>query len=99
MWDGSLTGFRLVAPNTQLNGEVMQGVSHMYTAGTRGELDNVINTSNASNHPFPEEINGVMYSSVWVKGQFTFTTQPFAVPTAADGARATFSTPFTATGT
>ncbi len=96
-WDGSLTGFRLAAPNTQLNGEVLQSPSHTFVAGTRADLNEVINTTNQSNHPFAEEINGVMYN-VWVKAQFTFTTQPMAIPFADDGTRATFSTPFTVTG-
>lgn len=98
LWDGSLTGFRLSAPNTQLNGEVLQGPAHTFVAGTRGELHEVISTTSQSNHSFPELIHGVSYN-VWVKAQFTFTTQPMAIPSAADGTRATFSTPFTATGT
>lgn len=96
-WDGSLSGFQLSGSGTQLNGEVLQSPPSVITAGTSADLSGTVRTTN-SGHPFSETVNGTSYSSVWVKGDFTFTARPFGVPTAADGTVSTFSTPFTMQG-
>jgi hypothetical protein len=97
-WDGSLSGFQLTGPGTQLIGEVMQSPPDGFSAGTRADLNDVISTTNQSNHPFTEQVNGTTYSSVWIKATLTFTTQQMAIPAAPDGTRKTLSTPFSMTG-
>jgi len=96
-WDGSLSGFQLSGSGTQLNGEVLQSPPSFLTAGTSADLSGTVRTTN-SGHPFSETVNGTNYSSVWVKGDFTFTARRFSVPTAADGTVRSFSTPFTMQG-
>ena len=96
-WDGSLSGFQLSGSGTQLNGEVLQSPPAFLPAGTNEDLSGTVQTTQIS-HPFSETVNGTSYPSVWVKGDFTFTTKPFGVPNAADGTVSTFSTPFTMKG-
>jgi hypothetical protein len=97
-WDQSLSGFQLSGPGTQLLGENRSGPLGFFTAGTRGKLDGTVPTDNSGHHPFTVQVNGTTYGSVWIKAQFTFTTQPMAIPTAPDGTRTDLSTPFTMTG-
>jgi hypothetical protein len=96
-WDGSLSGFQLSGSGTQLNGEVLQSPPAFLTAGTSADLSGKVRPTQFG-HPFSETVNGKSYSSVWVKGDFTFTARPFDVPTAADGTVSSFSTPFTMQG-
>ncbi len=98
-WDGSLAGFQLSGPGTELNGEVLQSPAATLAADTRADLSTTIATTTSGHHPFSELVGGVTYGSVWIDGRFTITAQPVAVPAAADGATATFSTPFVLRGT
>ncbi len=98
-WDGSLSGFQLTGSGTQLTAEFNGGpAAQSFTPGTRADLNGSIGPVTSTSHPFQEEVNGTTYSSVWIKFQLTFTTQPMAIPSAPEGTLMTFSTPFTATG-
>jgi hypothetical protein len=100
-WDESLSGLELIGPGTHLIGEFYNGpVQYGFEPGTRGDLNGRVTLNPySSNHTFTEQVNGTTYSSVWIKADITFSTQPFLVPRAPEGTRTTFSTPFTMTGT
>jgi hypothetical protein len=97
-WDGSLSGFQLTGPGTQLVGEVLQGSIDGLPDGTVVDMSRTVATNLHSNHPFVEHVNGTVYNSVWISATFTFTANPIFIPGGIDGATASFSTPFTMSG-
>jgi hypothetical protein len=80
-WDHSLTGFEVTGDGTSLIAEFFGGSP---TPGLRvgdvADLSTIINTTNYSNHPFPERVSGTMYPSVWVRAQLRIAAAPFTVP-------------------
>ncbi|HUK36940.1 MAG TPA: hypothetical protein VLV86_23660, partial [Vicinamibacterales bacterium] len=97
-WDGSLSGFQLSAPGTQLVGEVLQGSAVILQDGAVADLSHTVSAYTNSNHPFTEQVNGTTYPSVWIRASLSFTATPLYVPGGTDGALTSFSTPFTMSG-
>jgi hypothetical protein len=99
-WDESRSGLQLAGTGTALVGEFYNGpVASGFTPGTRGDLNGSVHLNpNSSNHTFQERVNGTTYSAVWITADLAFTTQPFVVPSAAEGTLTTFTTQFTVTG-
>jgi hypothetical protein len=95
-WDGSLSGIELFGDGTHLIAEHMTTPPQSFQAGQIADLSGMVVTS--TNHPVDATISGTMYSSVWVKGRFSVTAIPFAVPQEPVVSSNFFTAPITMTG-
>ncbi len=97
-WDGSLTGFQLLADDAQINSEVrltpMIGVFH---GGDVVDLSGIVGLTNGGNHPLLQVVDGVQYNA-WLSGSLVISAAPFIAPHSSILQTVTFTAPFTFTG-